>query len=426
MNKKNNNTIPDRILRAGNGDYNLTKAADRKRLKKVVVDLVRDSDRLAEHDIANWRYACQRAIDIDYPNRQLLYDIYNDVDLDLHLSGGIGQVNGFVKARSFKLTDDKGDTDPEAAKYFNRTWFKDLLDYILESVYWGHSLIELGNIIRDENGNLTFDRVNLIPRKHVVPEYHRITKIAGDDWRNGIDYHEKPYSMFLIEAGKPDSLGLFRKAAMQTIPKKYALAFWDTFAEMFGIPIRIAKTSSRDPKDKAQLENMMDRMSFKAWGVFDDLTDIELVESSKGDAFNVYDQRVERANSELSKLILQQTMTIDDGSSYSQSNTHYKVFQNLIEAHCDMIRDIINNQLLPKMVAFGFPVNGLEFNWDDPVDYTPEQQVAFETMILNNFEVDGSYFEDKYGIKVGERLNQGLSLPALKEKNIKPGDGFFD
>ena len=232
--------------------------------------------------------------------------------------------------------------------------------------------------------------------------------------------------MFLIEAGKPDSLGLFRKAAMQTIPKKYALAFWDTFAEMFGIPIRIAKTSSRDPKDKVQLENMMDKMSFKAWGVFDDLTDIELVESSKGDAFNVYDQRVERANSELSKLILQQTMTIDDGSSYSQSNTHYKVFQNLIEAHCDMIRDIINNQLLPKMVAFGFPVKGLEFDWDDPIDYTPEQQVAFETMILNNFEVDGSYFEDKYGIKVGERLNQGISLPALQSKNIKPGDGFFD
>ena len=130
MNKKNNNAVPNRIIRAKNGDYNLAKAADRKRLKKVVVDLVRDSDRLAEHDIANWRYACQRAIDIDYPNRQLLYDIYNDVDLDLHLSGGIGQVNGFVKARSFKLTNDKGDTDPEAAKYFNRTWFKDLLDYI--------------------------------------------------------------------------------------------------------------------------------------------------------------------------------------------------------------------------------------------------------------------------------------------------------
>lgn len=408
------------------GISGLSKATDRRRLKKVVIDLIRDSDRLSEHDIAHWRYACQCAINIDNPNRQLLYDIYNDVDLDLHLSGGIGQINGFVKARSFKLTDEKGEEDAEAAKYFNRTWFKDLLDYILESVYWGHSLIELGNIITGDDGRLSFDGVRLMPRKHVIPEYHRIVKTQGDDWRNGIDYHDTRYSAYLIEAGRPDNLGLYKKAAMQTIPKKYALAFWDTFAEMFGIPIRIAKTSSRDPKDKAQLESMMDKMSFKAWGVFDDLTDIELVESSKGDAFNVYDQRVERANSELSKLILQQTMTIDDGSSYSQSNTHFKVFRNLIEAYCDMIRDIANNQLLPRMVMFGFPLKGLEFNWNDPVDYTPEQQIAFETMVLNNFETDGAYFEDKYGIKVGGRLQQQLSLPALPDKNAKPEGGFFD
>ena len=45
-------------------------------------------------------------------------------------------------------------------------------------------------------------------------------------------------------------------------------------------------------------------------------TEIEFVESGKGDAFNVYDKRIDRANSELSKLIIGQTMTIEDGSSY--------------------------------------------------------------------------------------------------------------
>lgn len=424
MDRKTN--TQDAEVHTGHGTFNLAKDADRRRLKKVVIDLIRDTDRLSEHDIANWRYACQRAVDIDNPDRQLLYDIYNDVDLDLHLSGGIGQINGFVKARSFKLTTPKGEEDKVAVKYLNRAWFKDLVDYILESIYWGHSLVELGGIITDADGRLSFDGVRLIPRKHVVPEYHRITRIQGDDWRGGIDYHDTRYSTYLIEAGRPDSLGLYKKAAMQTIPKKYALAFWDTFAEMFGIPIRIAKTSSRDPRDKAQLESMMDKMSFKAWGVFDDLTDIELVESSRGDAFNVYDQRVERANSELSKLILRQTMTIDDGSSYAQSNTHFKVFQNLIEAYCDLVRDTVNNQLLPKMAMFGFPVKDLEFNWDDPIDYSPEEQVAFETMILDNFEVDGSYFEEKYGIKVNGRRQQGLTLPELPDKNAKPRGGFFD
>jgi len=37
------------------------------------------------------------------------------------------------------------------------------------------------------------------------------------------------------------------------------------------------------------------------------------------------------------------------------------------------------------------------------VDYTPEQQVAYETMVLNEYEVDPAYFEEKYNMPVGER-----------------------
>lgn len=103
-----------------------------------------------------------------------------------------------------------------------------------------------------------------------------------------------------------------------------------------------------------------------------------MVESSKGDAFNVYDKRVDRANSELSKLIIGQTMTIEDGSSLSQSQTHLEVFENLVESDADMLADLVNNQLIPRMVKLGFPIQGLRFAWDDAVDYTPEQQFSYE------------------------------------------------
>lgn len=385
------------------GNFNLANRDDRRRLKKVVIDLDLQTRRLVEHDISRWRQACQLAVDVEHPNRTFLYDIYHDVELDNHLSGAIGQVNGFVKCRSFKLVDESGKADDKAVKLLDQAWFKDVLDYILESIYWGHSLIELGDVERDESGQMRFSGVTLIPRKHVIPEYGRVTRVPGDDWRNGFEYRKPPYKDWLIEVGKPNDLGLYCKAAMHTIPKKYALSFWDTFAEMFGIPIRIAKTSVRDESEKAKMADMMEKMGAKAWGVFDDSTDIELVESAKGDSFNVYDRRVERSNSEMSKLVLKQTMSIDDGSSLSQSEVHLKVFDNLIESYCDLVRDIVNGQLLPKMVIHGFPVAGLSFEWDYTIDYTPEQQVAFETMILNNYEVPGSYFEKKYGVPAGDR-----------------------
>ena len=98
-------------------------------------------------------------------------------------------------------------------------------------------------------------------------------------------------------------------------------------------------------------------------------------------------------------------MTIEDGSSLSQSQTHLEVFQNLVDSDCTMLRDIVNNQLLPRMLKHGFPVKGLRFEWDNAVDYTPEQQVAYETMVADRYEVDPTYFADKYSMPVGERRN---------------------
>lgn len=70
-----------------------------------------------------------------------------------------------------------------------------------------------------------------------------------------------------------------------------------------------------------------------------------------------------------------------------------------------MLRDVVNNQLLPKMARHGFPVEGLRFDWDDSVDYTPEQQVAYETMIADRYDVEPKYFAEKYSMPVGDRRN---------------------
>lgn len=400
----------------------LSKKAGRKKMQKIVIDLQRQTDALAQRDLASWRQAHQLAINVNSPNRQRLYDIYRDVDLDLHLRGCIGQLQGFVLSKAFKLTKPDGEADTDALKYLETAWFKRFVKYVLQQRYWGHSLIELGDVATREDGTMTLSGVTLIPRKHVVPEYGRVTANPGGDWTQGIPYRERPWSDWLVEVGEPDDLGLYLSAAIQTIPKKYALAFWDSFAEMFGLPIRIAKTASRDEKDKAALGKMMETMGSKAWAVIPSEAEIELKESSRGDAYNVYDRRIDRANSEISKLVLLVTMTIEDGASLSQSQVHYKVLQNLIYEIADLVRDTVNDQLLPKLVNLGFPLAGLRFDWDDPVDYTPEQQKAFEEMILNNFEVDGSYFADKYGLPVGERRETGFSAPAVGQEEKKDGE----
>lgn len=421
MKKKQNNQQPGTILHGAYGTFNLAKPRELAKAKSIVMELQRTTDALTRKDILDWRHAWQMAINVDSPNRQRLYDIYLDVEIDLHLSGCVEQRKGFVLAHSFKLVDKNGKEDEGALHYFDQEWFKTLMGYCLDSKYWGHSLIELGDVGEDGDGCPCYSGVQLIPRKHVIPEYGRCVVNVGDDWTSGLEYRQPPFSDWLIEAGAPNSLGLYLKAATQTIPKKNDLAFWDSFAEIFGMPIRIAKTTSRDEKELNRLESMLRDGAHNLAMLLGAETEIQFVEASKGDSYNVYDRRIDRANSELSKLIIGQTMTIEDGSSLSQSQTHLKVFENLVEADRDMLRDIINNQLIPRMVKHGFPVKGLRFEWDDAIDYTPEQQIAFETMVADRYEVDPSYFADKYSMPVGQRITM---MPTMNddEGNDKKDD----
>lgn len=424
---------PKNIIHTPYGDFNLAKKSDLAKAQKIIVDLHRTTDAITRKDIQDWRMAWQTAINVDSPNRQRLYDIYRDVEVDLHLSGCVMQREGFVMARSFKIVDTQGNENEEAMHFFDQAWFKQLLKLSLSSIYWGHSLIELGDITTDGDGCMTYSGVTLLPRKHVIPEFHRIITDLGQDWTSGIDYHQQQFADWLIEVGEPTDLGLYHKAATATIPKKNMLAFWDTFGEIFGMPMRIARTNSRDKTVLAALDKMLREAGASLSMVAGTDTEIEFVESGKSDAFNVYDKRIDRANSEISKLIIGQTMTIEDGSSLSQSQTHLEVFENLINADCDMLRDMVNNQLIPRMVRHGFPVKGLRFEWDDAVDYTPEQQVAYETMIADRYDVDPAYFAEKYGMPVGERRN---NIPILndpkdpedpKENNTKQkATNFFD
>lgn len=408
------------IVKTPYGTLRCASPSQARKVKKMVIALERSTDALTRKDLADWRRAWQLAINVDTPDRGPLYDIYRDAMIDGHLSGCIGQRQGFVKARAFKIVDSDGETNEDAQHYFDQAWFKRLLDYVLDSRWYGHSLIELGELDTDGDGCLCYQDVVLIPRKHVRPEHHRVVQNQYDSWDSGIDYRERPYADWLIEAGHPDDLGLLLKAAQHTIPKKNTLSFWDLFSEIFGMPMRIAKTTSRDDAERHRLQNMLRDMGTAATAVVPIDTEVEVVESGRGDAYNVYDRRIDRANSELSKIFIGQTMTIEDGSSLSQSQTHLEVFENIVDGDCDMIRDIINNQLIPRMIRHGFPLKGMRFEWDDTVSYTPEQQVAYETMIADRYEVDASYFADKYNMPVGERRDL---LPPPTDGNNNNGDG---
>lgn len=384
------------------------------RLRSLVVDLALTTRALTKKDIATWRQAWQMAITHNNPRRGELYNVYADIEIDGHLSGAITQINNSVMQRSFKITDRKTRKEkPELTELLEAGWFKDFMRLSLEERYWGPTLIQLGDVI-SVFGKMKFQNVELVPRHHVIPEFGVIVRDAISHNNKGIPYRQGKIAKWVIEVGNPRGLGLYLKVAPHVISKKNMLAFWDQFGELFGHPIRIAKTSNPDPKERSRVEKMLTQMGAAAWGLFPEGTDIDLKESSRGDAFEVYDRRVVRANSEMSKTLLTVTMTMDDGSSLSQSQVHEKMFKQTVEAEADRLRDIINNQLIPRMAEKGFPFGENDlFEWNYALEYSPEQMNELEKNVLGSYEVDPQYWIDNYGIPV---LGPKTSQPALKLK----------
>ena len=290
----------------------------------------------------------------------------------------------------------------------------DFLSLTLDSIYWGPTLIELGDVIRDD-GPLRFDGVALVPRKHVIPEYGVVVRSPGDDWRGGLPYREGDVANWCVEAGKPRDLGLLLKCAPSCISKKNMLAYWDVFGEIFGMPMRIARVNSLDDTERAKVEAALRDMGAAQYIVTSDGTEIEIRESNRGDAYNVYDKRVDRCNSELSKVVLNQTMTIDSGSSLSQSEVHLEIFERTTESDAIMCAHIINGRLLPLMELHGFPVRELRFQWNNATSYTPAEQREIERLLLEYYNIPAEYFTEKYGV----------AIDSPREAKTQP-DRFFD
>lgn len=386
---------------------NNAEGGSMEKRKSLCVLLQQKERALTRHDLGHWRRAEQMALNIENPRRIALYSIYYDELKDLHLSGCFAQRFGKTLLKKFVIKDAEGNEDEAASRYFESQWFYDFLVLALDSRAWGHSLIQLGDVVADASGARRFSEVQLVPREHVVPEYGVVLRDKSDDWKKGIPYREGEFADWCIEVGDPHDLGLLCKCAQQTIPKKNMCAYWDTFGEIFGMPMRVATTTSQNPGDRRRIEDMLEAMGAASWGVFPEGTTIDIKESTRGDAYNVYDKRIDRCNSELSKGIIGQTMTLDSGSSLSQSETHLEMFENLCASDAKLIKYVINDRLIPIMIRHGFDLDGRFFDWDEAATYSPAEQRELERMLLQYFEVDPQYFIDKYKIPItGVRQQQ--------------------
>lgn len=374
--------------------------------KKLISEVVHIQLTRFQNSIRLWKIGIDNFEDTFYPTSEELIRVYNDAVLDSHLCAIIEARKMKTLSKDFKFVDENKEEDTETTEIFESEWFRDFLNIVLDTPYFGFTLAQFGDRIGKE-----FKSVDVVPREYVNPKDKVIRDIPSGN--SGTSYDSGKYKPWVLEIGKAGEMGLLAKAAPLTIYKKAAFGSWADFTELFGNPMRIGRTDIRNEKLRKNLQVMLSNMSSTAWGVLDKEDEIEFVQTGSTDAFQTFDQQIERMNSEMSKLILGSTMTVDDGSSRSQSEVHEKTTGAFEKADSMFVEYVVNKCLIPFLNKYhGFNVES-KFMFDNTETVTTAEQFERDLKLLQYYKVPAEYIAETYGTPVEEK-----EIPA----QLQPGN----
>ncbi|EFO30944.1 phage protein [Roseibium sp. TrichSKD4] len=235
--------------------------------------------------------------------------------------------------------------------------FIDMLDDALDGLGKGFSVIEMvwdtsstpwmpRDFIWQDQRHFQFDKI-----------HRRRLRQRSDDHEEGLALQPGKFITHMpkLKSGKPIRAALARVAVWSFVLKSYTIKDWASFCETFGMPIRIGKFHpSASDEDKKSLMRALVGIASDAAGIVSQNADIELVQAQVRGGEAVFGQFARYLDEQVSKIILGQTMTADNGSSKSQAEVHNEVRLDIKQADARNLEATINKDIIRPFVDINF------------------------------------------------------------------------
>lgn len=360
-------------------------------------------------DITRWRAALASAESVFYPYRYELLRIYRELELDAHMNAIMGKRIRNVTNKDLLWKNAAGEVDEKVNERLDKRWFHEAVKAIMQSIFWGHSLVEF------ETDGPEIVKTKVIPRQHVKPEYGLVVSMPTDT--TGIPFREAPYSNFSFEVDL--GLGLFNIAAANVIFKRGGTIDYANFVEIFGSPIRELSYDDtyEGAKDEAtQIAHDSGNSTFIVHPK--DKTDLTIHKGSDGNSGNLHKEFISMLKEELSILVNGQTMTTFSGSSYNQGFIHLQEQDEITEDDKKLVTSILNEQLIKKLVNLGYPeLAGGKFFFDDTENLDIKAKLEVWVKVSEKVHIDVDDWYEHFNIP---RPKSGARPP--EEASKKPMD----
>lgn len=268
-------------------------------------------------------------------------------------------------------------------------------------------------------GRWTPNDYSWVDPRYLRPDADTLSKILliSDDAPQGKPL--EPYKFIVhLPRSKSGSIwrnGLARQCAVLYMLKSFTTRDWWAFAEVFGIPIRVGKYGpNATPEQIATLKNAIATIASDAGAIIPDSMMVEFVETAKGNGGDtLFESMVRWCNEEISKLVLGQTMTTENGSSMAQANVHNEVRLDIAKWDARQLEATINEYLVKPFIVLNWGVQKAYPRVCIRVPEPEDLKLLVESLmplVDRGMKVSESELRDKFG----------LADPKEDEAMLKP------
>lgn len=311
--------------------------------------------------------------------------------------------------------EDAGEAEQELAnrvkeEVINKPRFRKMLPDVLDALGKGYSCVE---IVWDDKDVTQWD-----------PTYRwRDQRFFEFDDKSGTEIRLKsdaritegeelePYKWIVHQpkllSGYPLDSGLAVTVVALYLAKAYAMMDWSTFIEVFGIPLRIGKYGPEASEtDQEAFLTALANLGADAAAVFPEGFEYEIhqAKSGGGSGMGPHGNLLGYANKEISKVVLGQTMSSEDGSSLAQAKVHDEVRGDILAADAVALEDTLNECIIEPWIDLniGPPPDGnyprAKIDVSDKEDLVAFAE-ALTPFVDRGLRVSAREVYDRFGLK---------------------------
>lgn len=209
-------------------------------------------------------------------------------------------------------------------------------------------------------------------------------------YRAGGDNHDNFYG-----------LGIGHQLYWPVFFKRNDIKFWLTFLEKFASPTALGKLPGAlidDSQKRNQVLAALRSIQSDSAIVIPDSVEIELIEAARSGTAD-YAGLHARMNAAISKIVLSQTMTTDDGSSRSQAEVHKDVRDEVVEADSDLLCGTFNRSVARWWRDLNYPGAAVPRVWrktepDEDINERADRDTKIHAL---GYDPTEDYIKETYG-----------------------------